>query len=193
MDAGMDGSHRLNLSAGLASVAVALFLVAIKLWALATTGALSVAASLADSALDLIASGAGLAAILYAARPPDSDHSFGHSSAEDLVALGQSLLVVVSAGGIGWTALRRLAEPTALSAERAGAAVMAVSIAVTAALVLWQGGWRGGPGRRSSRPTGCTICRTSRRRSGRWRRSSRRGSGCSGSIRWSRSPPARSW
>ena len=65
----------------------------IKVWALAATGALSVAASLADSALDLIASSAGLVGILYAAKPPDEDHSFGHSSAEDLVALGQALLV----------------------------------------------------------------------------------------------------
>ena len=56
----MDRTHRLNLSAGIASVALALFLVALKLWALAATGALSVAASLADSALDLLASAAGL-------------------------------------------------------------------------------------------------------------------------------------
>ena len=70
----MDGTHRLNLSAGIASVAAALFLVAIKLWALAATGALSVGASLADSALDLLASAAGLLGILYAAKPPDADH-----------------------------------------------------------------------------------------------------------------------
>ena len=50
-------------------------LVALKLWALRETGALSVAASLADSALDLIASLGGLAAILYAAKPPDSNVS----------------------------------------------------------------------------------------------------------------------
>jgi ferrous-iron efflux pump FieF len=37
-------------SAGLASVAVAAVLVALKLWAMAATGALSIAASLADSA-----------------------------------------------------------------------------------------------------------------------------------------------
>ena len=90
-------NRRLNLSAGLASVGVALFLVTLKLWALVATGALSVAASLTDSALDLIASLAGLAGIVYAARPPDEDHSFGHSSAEDLVSLGQALLVTASA------------------------------------------------------------------------------------------------
>ena len=43
-------SQRLTISAGLASVVVSAMLVALKLWALAETGALSIAASLADSA-----------------------------------------------------------------------------------------------------------------------------------------------
>jgi len=51
-----DKDTSLNLSAGLASVAVALVLVGLKLWALAATGSLSVAAALADSALDLMLS-----------------------------------------------------------------------------------------------------------------------------------------
>jgi ferrous-iron efflux pump FieF len=131
--------RRLNLSAGLASVAAALLLVALKLWALTATGALSVAASLTDSALDLIASLAGLAGIVYAARPPDEDHSFGHSSAEDLVSLGQALLVTASAGAIGWAAVGRLAAPRPLSGGETGVAVMAASVALTAGLVLWQG------------------------------------------------------
>jgi ferrous-iron efflux pump FieF len=135
----MEGSERLNLSAGLASVGTAVGLVAVKAWAVAATGALSVAASLADSLLDLLASAAGLAGILYAAKPPDADHRFGHTSVEDLVALGQALLVAGSAGLIAWKAVRRLAEPPPLAAESAGIAVMAVSVAATLALVLWQG------------------------------------------------------
>jgi ferrous-iron efflux pump FieF len=135
----MQRTERLNLSAGLASVATATVLVALKAWALAATNALSVAASLADSLLDLLASAAGLAGILYAAKPPDADHSFGHTSVEDLVALGQALLVAGSAGLIAWNAVRRLGAPQPLAAEAAGIAVMTVSVAVTLALVLWQG------------------------------------------------------
>jgi ferrous-iron efflux pump FieF len=131
---------RLNLSAGLASVAAALVLVLAKLWALAQTGALSVAASLADSGLDLMVSAAGLAAIAYAAKPADEDHAFGHTSAEDLAALGQALFIVASAGVIGWAAVRRLLTqtPERLQSETAGIAVMGVAIVVTVALVLWQ-------------------------------------------------------
>jgi ferrous-iron efflux pump FieF len=130
--------HRLNRSAGLASIAVALVLVALKLWALLATGALSVAASLVDSVIDAIASTAGLAGILYAARPPDEDHSFGHTSIEDLVALGQALLVGASAGYICWQAVARLGAPPSLAAEGAGLAVMAAASVLTLALVAWQ-------------------------------------------------------
>jgi len=136
--AAQDAAHRLNLVAGVASVAVAVTLVALKLWALGATGSLSVAASLADSALDLAASLGALIGIRYAARPPDEDHSFGHSSVEDLVALGQAAIVTVSAAAIGWNALVRLGAPQPLAAEGAGIAVMAASLAITGALVLWQ-------------------------------------------------------
>lgn len=133
-----DRRHRLNVSAGAASITVALVLVALKAWALVATGALSVAASLVDSLVDLLASMAALLGILYAARPPDADHSFGHSSAEDLVALGQSLLVTGAAALIAWQAIGRLGAPPDLQGEAAGLAVMGLATAITLALVAWQ-------------------------------------------------------
>lgn len=132
---------RLNLSAGLASAGVAVLLVAVKLWAFGQTGSLSVAASLADSAMDLIVSLMALGALIYAAKPADEDHAFGHTSAEDLAALGQAMFVLISAGVIGTAAVMRLIQPDSppLRAEGAGIAVMVFSVAVTLALVLWQG------------------------------------------------------
>lgn len=134
-------STKLNLSAGLASVLVATLLVLLKLWALGETGALSIAASLADSAVDLMVSLGAMAAIFYAAKPADEDHAFGHTSAEDLAALGQALFVMVSAGVIGGAAVLRLMddEPVPLQGEGAGMAVMALSVVLTLALILWQG------------------------------------------------------
>jgi ferrous-iron efflux pump FieF len=132
---------RLSFSAGAASVAVAALLVALKLWALYHTGALSIAASLADSAMDLMMSLGAAAAILYAARPADDDHAFGHTSAEDLAALAQTLFILGSAAAIGWGATGRLLspEPPAIQDEAAGMVVMLVSMALTLALVWWQG------------------------------------------------------
>ena len=133
--------HRLVISAGIASVGVSVLLVAVKLWAMGATTSLSVAASLADSAMDLMTSLAALAAIFYAAKPADQDHAFGHSSAEDLTALGQALFILISAAAIATTAgLRLLApSPPPLQAQGAGIAVMVFSILVTGLLVLWQG------------------------------------------------------
>ena len=135
-----DAQTRLNLSAGLASVAVAAVLVGMKLWALWATGALSIAASLADSAMDLLISGAGLGAIIYAARPADDDHAFGHTSVEDLASLGQALFVSVSAIAIAVAAGGRLLShaPQTLAAEGAGILVMALSATMTLGLVAWQ-------------------------------------------------------
>jgi ferrous-iron efflux pump FieF len=91
--------------------------------------------------MDLMVSVGAMAAIFYAARPPDEDHAFGHSSAEDIAALGQAIFILVSASVIMAAATLRLLspQPDRLMAEGRGMAVMAVSVALTLALVLWQG------------------------------------------------------
>lgn len=133
-------SHRLNLSAGLLSVTVAFVLVIAKLWALGQTGSLAIAATLADSAMDLMMSLGGLAAIAYAAKPADDDHNFGHTSAEDLAALGQSLFILISAGVIAVAAILRLLsdDVTLPESEASGMAVALFAIVVTLGLVIWQ-------------------------------------------------------
>jgi len=133
-------AKRLNTSAGILSVTVALILVLAKLWALGQTGSLAVAATLTDSALDLMVSLGGLVAILYAAKPADDDHNFGHTSAEDLAALGQSLFILVSAGVIAVASVLRLLSDDVTLPEREGQgiAILVFSIAVTFALVVWQ-------------------------------------------------------
>ena len=134
-------SVRMNMSAGLASVLVAAILVGLKLYALGQTGALSIAASLADSAMDLMVSLGAMAAIFYAAKPADEDHAFGHSSAEDLAALGQAIFIIIAAGVIAWGAGARLVadEPTPLTSEGFGMVAMVISILLTLGLVWWQG------------------------------------------------------
>ena len=132
--------NRLNLSAGILSVTVALVLVVAKLWALGQTGSLAIAATLADSAMDLMMSLGGLAAIAYAAKPADDDHNFGHTSAEDLAALGQSIFILISASIIAVAAVLRLLDDdvTLPEKESSGMAVALFAIIVTLGLVAWQ-------------------------------------------------------
>ena len=134
-------TNRLNLTAGAASVGMAALLVALKLWALGETGALSVAASLADSAMDLMVSLVAMSALIYAAKPADEDHAFGHTSAEDLAALGQAIFILISAAIIAFAATQRLLDPDTpqLQAQGRGMLVMGLSVALTLALVVWQG------------------------------------------------------
>ncbi|WP_458792399.1 cation diffusion facilitator family transporter [Yoonia sp. MH D7] len=131
---------RLNLSAGTLSVTVALILVIGKLWALGQTGSLAIAATLADSAMDLMMSLGGLVAIAYAAKPADDDHNFGHTSAEDLAALGQSVFIMISAVVIASAAIMRLLDDTVALPENetSGMAIITLSIVLTLALVVWQ-------------------------------------------------------
>ncbi len=131
---------KLSISAGVLSVTVALLLVGAKLWALAATNSLSIAATLADSALDLLMSLGGLAAIIYASKPADDDHAFGHTSAEDLAALAQSVFIMVSACAIAIAAYLRLTSEAVspVAREGAGMVVMVFSIVVTLILVAWQ-------------------------------------------------------
>ena len=133
-------SIRLNISAGLASVTVASVLVLLKLWAMSATGALSIAASLADSAMDLMISLGGFLAMIYAAKPADEDHAFGHSSAEDLAALGKAVFILVTGVAIIWASIARLLAPApvVLQYEGLGILVMVIAILATAALVMWQ-------------------------------------------------------
>jgi ferrous-iron efflux pump FieF len=133
-------TNRLNLSAGVLSVTVALVLVIAKLWALGQTGSLAIAATLADSAMDLMMSLGGLAAIAYAAKPADDDHNFGHTSAEDLAALGQSIFILISASIIAIAAVLRLLDDDVTLPEResSGMAVALFAIIVTLGLVAWQ-------------------------------------------------------
>lgn len=131
---------KLNLSAGMLSVGVAAILVAAKFWALQQTGSLAVAATLADSVMDFMMSLGGLAAIAYAAKPADDDHNFGHTSAEDLAALAQCMLILISAGVIAAAAVIRLLDDavTLPVQEERGMVVIGLSIVLTLGLVLWQ-------------------------------------------------------
>ena len=94
--------------AAIASVSMALFLLALKIFAAAETGSVALLASLADTGFDVLASVLTLFSVRYAAMPADDDHRFGHGKAEALSALFQVILITVSAILIAWRAIVRL-------------------------------------------------------------------------------------
>jgi ferrous-iron efflux pump FieF len=134
------GAERAKLSsrAALASVALAVILLAAKGWAAAETSSTAMLGSLADTALDLVASIATLAGVTIAAQPADREHRFGHGKAEALVALGQVVLIGLSALWIAWRAIDRLINGRATEQMGLGIAVSIFAIGATVLLLAYQ-------------------------------------------------------
>ena len=133
-----DARARLTRSAALASLTMALFLALLKGWATWRTGSTAMLGSLADTALDFVASMATLIGVWVAAMPADEDHRFGHGKAEALAAMFQVILIVLSAGAIAFRALTRLAEGGRTDAAAEGIGVSLVAIVATLGLIAWQ-------------------------------------------------------
>ncbi len=129
---------RLIKTAGVASVAVALTLIGLKLWAWVETDSVSLLSSLADSLLDLIASSITWFAVRVAHEPADREHRFGHGKSEAIAGLVQAVIVTGSALYVGFTALVRLMAPAEISAAETGVAVMTASLVLTLGLVAFQ-------------------------------------------------------
>ncbi|HZF42757.1 MAG TPA: cation diffusion facilitator family transporter [Sphingomonadaceae bacterium] len=128
----------LTTRAALASVATALFLLALKAYASWTTGSVAMLGSLADTGLDLIASLVLLYGVRVAAMPADHDHRFGHGKAEALAALFQVALIVVAALVIGSRAIQRLGDDAATTEAEFGIGVSLIAIAATLLLLFYQ-------------------------------------------------------
>ncbi|HVH48670.1 MAG TPA: cation diffusion facilitator family transporter [Sphingomicrobium sp.] len=122
----------------MASIAMAVILVSLKTWAAWKTGSVAMLGSLADSALDLLASIVTLIGVRFAAMPADDDHRFGHGKAEALAALIQVVLITVSALGIGWRSIQRLQSGTPTEGLEMGIGVSAFAILATFALLAYQ-------------------------------------------------------
>ena len=129
---------QLAIRAALASVAVALFLLGLKLYAALATGSVAMLGSLADTALDVIASFVTLFGVRIAAMPADHDHRFGHGKAESLAALIEVGIIAVSALGIGWRAIERMLVGARTAHADEGILVSAVAIVATLALIHYQ-------------------------------------------------------
>jgi ferrous-iron efflux pump FieF len=129
---------RLTVNAALASVGAALLLLVLKASAAWETGSVAMLGSLADTALDLLASLVTLYGVRVAATPADHDHRFGHGKAEALAALFQVALITLSAAAIGWRAVVSLRADRATAEVEYGVAVSLIAIIVTFALLAYQ-------------------------------------------------------
>jgi cation diffusion facilitator family transporter len=103
-------------------------LFAVKVIVGVVTGSISIWAQAADSSLDIFAVVITFLTVGYSAKPPDSEHPFGHGKAEDVGAALQAGLLLIAAVVIIYSAVRRIISGTTVELTEAGIAVMLVSL-----------------------------------------------------------------
>ena len=134
----MNDNASLNRSAAFASIAVALLLVGMKVWAVFSTGSTAMLGSLADTTLDLVASLATLAGVWVAAQPDDENHRFGHGKAEALAAMFQVVLISISALSLAFRAVNQWIAGARPEGAEGGIVVSVIAMVATVALLAWQ-------------------------------------------------------
>lgn len=119
--------------AALTSLAAAVGLTAFKFVVGLLTGSLGILAEAAHSGLDLVAALMTFLAVRVSGRPPDRTHLYGHGKVENLSALFETALLLITCAWIVREAVHRLARHTsAVEVTFWSFAVMGVSIAVDA-------------------------------------------------------------
>ncbi len=106
-----DESHQANSEkswVAFTSLMAAVLLTSTKLGIGLWTGSLGILAEAAHSALDLVAAAVTLWAVRISSRPADREHTYGHGKFENLSALFETLLLLVTCIWIIWEGFERL-------------------------------------------------------------------------------------
>jgi cation diffusion facilitator family transporter len=115
----------------LSSVAAAIFLTVTKIVVGLMTGSLGILSEAAHSSLDLVAAVITVFAVKASGRPADNDHPYGHGKVENLSALFETLLLLLTCVWIIKEALARLfLHAVQVEASLWGFGVIALSILV---------------------------------------------------------------
>ncbi len=100
-------------AAAISSVVWSALLTAMKFVVGIVTGSLGILSEALHSALDLLAALGTFYAVKVAARPADDDHPYGHGKVENLMALAETLLLLITAVWVIREAFERLTSEDA--------------------------------------------------------------------------------
>jgi cation diffusion facilitator family transporter len=128
--AATDREHEKRWAAA-SSVVAAVGLTTFKILVGIATGSLGILAEAAHSSLDLVAAFATLFAVRISGTPADTRHLYGHGKVENLSALFETVLLLVTCAWIIWGAVNRLiVQKLDIEVTVWSFAVMATSIVV---------------------------------------------------------------
>jgi cation diffusion facilitator family transporter len=118
------------------SIVAALLTIALKFGAYVLTGSVGLLSDAIESIVNLVAAGAAFWALSYAAKPPDAEHTFGHSKAEYFSSALEGILILVAAVSIAVAAVERLMHPQPIEAVGIGLGLSLVATALNGG-VAW--------------------------------------------------------
>jgi cation diffusion facilitator family transporter len=122
----------------LASLGIAVSLVALKLAAWVLTGSVALLTSAVDALVDTAASLVTYFGVRYAERPPDTDHRFGHGKGEAVAGFTQAVFLAGAALILAFQSIDRLIVPERVTSTDLGLWVTVGGLAAAAGLVVMQ-------------------------------------------------------
>lgn len=120
----------------LASVAVGVAVLLLKVAAFAVTGSVALLSDALESIVNVVAALAAAVAVRVAQRPADANHPFGHQKAEYFSAGLEGGLILLAALTILFAATRRFLSPSEVQELGTGVLLSVVATAANALLAL---------------------------------------------------------
>jgi cation diffusion facilitator family transporter len=118
------------------SVAAAIATIALKTVAYLVTGSVGLLSDALESLVNLAGALVALAMLNVAARPPDDDHTYGHTKAEYFASVVEGSLILVAALSIAAAAVQRLMFPKPLMQLGLGVGVSVLASLVNLAVAI---------------------------------------------------------
>jgi cation diffusion facilitator family transporter len=109
------------------SIGAAILTIGLKFGAYRLTNSVGLLSDALESIVNLVAAIAAFWALSYAAKPPDADHTFGHSKVEYFSSGLEGILILVAAGSIAVAAGERLFHPRPIEQIGLGLALSLVA------------------------------------------------------------------
>jgi len=118
------------------SIVVALMTIVLKGWAGYVTNSMGLISDAMESFVNLASATFALAMVTIAARPPDTDHPYGHHKAEYFSSGFEGILIIAAAIAILWAAVVRLLSPQPLEQLGWGLGLSILSTGFNGALAV---------------------------------------------------------
>jgi cation diffusion facilitator family transporter len=120
----------------LLSIAAAVVTIGLKSAAYLLTDSVGLLSDAIESLVNLVAAVTAYLSLLYASRPVDRSHTYGHEKIEFFSSGLEGVLIFVAALGIAWYAVRRLLVPEPLQPLGLGLAIATVAALINGAVGL---------------------------------------------------------